>query len=230
MTSINESYLDLCKHIIENGKTVFKDDAEILETLGNKIIIDNPLGLKYKARYSFIKASELLTDIEKGEYEIEGCPIKGDALYHYVNSLNNPQKGGFTYTYPDRLMGHFGVNQIETMLDRLENHLGSNRSIAVTLDPKLDSSQDDIPCLQLIQAVVRNRELQLHCFFRSNDIFGAYYSNMYFLTYIGMRLVEELNLRDPVNANIVFGGLVYYSSSAHIYRNDFNSAKAMVGL
>ena len=53
---------------------------------------------------------------------------------------------------------------------------------------------------------------------------------MYFITYIGMLLVEEVNRRDPVNANIVFDGIYYYSSSAHIYKTDYNKAKKLVGL
>ena len=116
------------------------------------------------------------------------------------------------------------------MVERLIDDLGSNRSVAVTLDPKHDCSEEDIPCLQVLQATVRDRKLTVHCFFRSNDIFGAYYSNMYFITYIGMLLVEELNRRDPVNANIVFDGIYYYSSSAHIYKTDYSKAKKLVGL
>lgn len=230
MYSINQSYKEFVKKILATGTVVFKDGAEIIESLGNMISIDNPLGLSHKAKYSFIKSGELLRDVENGEYDVKGCPIKGDALYNYLNSFNHPDRGGFTYTYPNRILEHFGVNQFNSMVDRLKDNLGSNRSVCVTLDPKHDCSEKDIPCLQVIQATVRNRKLKLHCFFRSNDIYGAYYSNMYFLTYIGVRLVEELNNVDPVNANIVFDGLMYYSSSAHIYRNDVKSARKLVGL
>lgn len=56
------------------------------------------------------------------------------------------------------------------MVERLMDDLGSNRSVAVTLDPKHDCSEEDIPCLQVLQATVRDRKLTIHCFFRSNDI------------------------------------------------------------
>lgn len=230
MYSINESYKEFNKRIIQTGHWTFKDGKEILESLGNMVIIDNPLGFSHKAKYGLITSGELLADIEKGEFDIDGCPINGQSLSYYVKSFNSSDVGGFKYTYPNRIKEYFGVNQFETMVERLMDDLGSNRSVAITLDPKQDSSEEDIPCLQVLQAIVRDRKLTLHCFFRSNDIFGAYYSNMYFITYIGMLLVEELNRRDPVNANIVFDGIHYYSSSAHIYKTDYNKAKKLVGL
>ena len=230
MYSINESYKDFVKNIIKKGHWTFKDGKEILESLGNKIRIDNPLGYSHKAKYELITSGEFLNDIEEGEFDIEGCPINGLSLSYYVKGFNGSDVGGFEYTYPNRIKEYFGVNQFETMVKRLMDDLGTNRSVAVTLDPKSDCSVEDIPCLQVLQAIVRNRKLTLHCFFRSNDIYGAYYSNMYFITYIGMLLVEELNRRDPVNTNIVFDGIYYYSSSAHIYKTDYNNAKKLVGL
>lgn len=230
MYSINESYKDFNKKIIQTGHWSFKDGKEIIESLGNIIHIDNPLGFSHKAKYELITSGELIDDIEKGEYDVDGCPINGQSLSIYVKSFNRRDVGGFKYTYPNRIKEYFGVNQFETMVERLISDLGSNRSVAVTLDPNHDCSEEDIPCLQLLQAIVRERKLTLHCFFRSNDIFGAYYSNMYFITYIGMLLVEELNRRDPVNANIVFDGIMYYSSSAHIYKTDYDKAKKLVGL
>lgn len=230
MCSINKSYKEFVKRIIQNGHWTFKDGKEILENLGNIIRIDNPLGYSHKAKYELITSGELIYDIEKGEFDIDGCPINGQSLSYYVKSFNSSDVGGFKYTYPNRIKAYFRVNQFETMVERLIDDLGSNRSVAVTLDPKHDCSEEDIPCLQVLQAIVRDRKLTIHCFFRSNDIFGAYYSNMYFITYIGMLLVEELNRRDPVNANIVFDGIYYYSSSAHIYKTDYNKAKKLVGL
>lgn len=228
MYSINESYKDYVKKVLETGHYTFKDGKQIIESLGNMIRIDNPLGYDHKAKYQLIKSGEVLNDIEEGVYDVDGCPINGASLYYYVKSFNSSDVGGFVYTYPNRIKKHFGVNQFNTMVERLMEDLGSNRSVAITLDPKTDSSQNDIPCLQIIQAIVRDRKLVLHCYFRSNDVFGAYYSNMYFLTYIGLLLVEELNRKDPVNANIVFDGLMYYCSSGHVYESDLKQAEKLV--
>ena len=96
------------------------------------------------------------------------------------------------------------------MKERLLNALGSNRAVAITYDPELDCDREDIPCLQFLQAFVRDGELTIHCMFRSNDIFGAFYSNMFFITYIGIKLREELN-KELINEQIGFGGIHYHS-------------------
>ena len=113
------------------------------------------------------------------------------------------------------------------MKERLLNALGSNRAVAITYDPELDCDREDIPCLQFLQAFVRDGELTIHCMFRSNDIFGAFYSNMFFITYIGIKLREELN-KELINEQVGFGGIHYHSTSGHIYSNDMRAARSMV--
>ena len=130
---------------------------------------------------------------KSGKYDIEGCPIKSDALYEYVRSFENSDDQGFVYTYPNRILAHFDTDQFEVMKKRMLHAIGSNRAVAITYDPKLDQDREDIPCLQFLQCIVRNNELTIHCLFRSNDIFGAFYSNMFFIAYIGIKMKEELN-------------------------------------
>ena len=56
----------------------------------------------------------MLSDIKSGKFDIEGCPIKSDALYEYVNSVEDPEiinnTQGFVYTYPNRIFAHFDVD------------------------------------------------------------------------------------------------------------------------
>ena len=37
----------------------------------------------------------MLNEIKSGKYDIEGCPIKSDALYEYVKSFENSDDRGF---------------------------------------------------------------------------------------------------------------------------------------
>ena len=228
MTSINEIYMKFVSDIIIYGRETYKDsNHHILEKLGNHFIIDDPLSLKYPQKYLHFTPELLLKNIKDGEYDIPNCPIKSDALYEYVKTASDPDDQGFVYTYPNRIFEHFDINQFETMKNRLLKAIGSNRAVAVTIDPKLDYDRTDIPCLQFIQFLIRGDALTLHCLFRSNDIYGAFYSNMYFLTYYGLLMKEELNkklLRNKIN----FGGIHYHSTSAHIYYNDLKSAKKLV--
>lgn len=229
MLTINECYKNFVKEILEDGKEAYKDnDSHILEKLGNYYHIEDPLGLKYKARYEYEDFSDTLIRINRGEYNMDNCPIKAEALIQYVLSMSDPRDKGFAYTYSNRFLSHFDVNQIKLMRDRLLESMGSNRAVAVTYDPKLDGNRKNIPCLQVLQATVRDNELSMHCFFRSNDIYGAFYSNMYFITAMGMMLKDELNDFIISGDKLGFGGVHYYSSSAHIYWYDLKAAKRLV--
>lgn len=144
----------------------------------------------------------------------------------------------FVYTYPERLLNYLGIlnfdsinqglveigrfDQIEQIANRLNNNSGSNRAVAVLYNPGVDSKRDDIPCLNWLQATVRNNKLELHVMFRSNDLFGAFPSNMYFLTYVGLCIAEKLV--HPV----FFNGIHYHSSSLHIYKTDFDEVEKVL--
>lgn len=228
MLSINQCYLDFVEKILKEGKETYKDSNHHLkESLGNFYIIDDPLDLKFRAKYQHMTTSQMLDDIKAGKYNMESNPIKSDALYEYVKSFESSDDLGFVYSYPNRILAHFDINQFDVMKARLLNSIGSNRSVSITYDPKLDADREDIPCLQFLQGLVRDGELTIHCLFRSNDIFGAFYSNMFFVTYIGVKLVEEIN-KELINGQIVFGGVHYHSTSGHIYSNDLRSAKKLI--
>lgn len=228
MLSINQCYLDFVNKILKEGKETYKDSNHHLkESLGNYYLIDDPLNLKFRAKYQHMTTKQMLDEIKDGKFNMEGNPIKSDALYEYVKSFENSDDQGFVYTYPNRILSHFNVNQFNVMKDRILNSIGSNRAVAITYDPELDCEREDIPCLQILQAFVRDGELTIHCFFRSNDIFGAFYSNMFFITYIGIKLTEEIN-KELINGQINFGGVHYHSTSGHIYSNDLKAARKLI--
>ena len=153
----------------------------------------------------------------------EGKETYKDSNHHLKESLGN-----FYIIYdPNRIYEHFGINQFETMKERLLNNIGSNRAVAVTIDPKLDSEREDIPCLQFLQFIVRDGKLTVHCIFRSNDIFGAFYSNMFFIGYLGLKMTETVN-KELIRSRLVFDGIHYHSTSGHIYHNDLKAAKKLV--
>ena len=141
----------------------------------------------------------------------------------------------FVYTYPERLIHQFGItdfdydctlcetgflNQYQIILNRLLTNLGTNRAVATLYNPGLDKERDDIPCLNWLQAIVREDELTLHVMFRSNDLYGAWPANMYFLTYLGLLLANELE--------ISFEGIHYHSSSLHIYESNLGEVEKIL--
>lgn len=232
---LEDAWKKFLKKIIENGEEHEKDDGDVLvESLINHCFIDSPL----KQFGGQNITSKLFIDmIRKGVFNINGYPIKDLALSEYVESLDDENMicgGDFVYTYPERLCGYhtidrFGeeidANQLEIMEYRLLEHAGSNRAVATLYNCGLDATEQHIPCLQVVQATIRNNKLILHIFFRSNDCYGAFVSNMLFISYIGIKLVENLKETYPL---LEFEGISYNSSSLHIYQGDLEAAKKVI--
>lgn len=243
--SLETIWKNFLKDILENGETHEKDDGDILqESLINHCFIPNVLN---QFGNQSITTEKFLDLIKQGVFNIEGYPVKDLALYDYVTSLDDVSiranknfetgEDKFTYTYPNRIFNmkdrhsDFIVNQFALMVNRLSESScgssGSNRAVANIYSAPRDCDMKDIPCLQIIQATIRNDELILHCYFRSNDCYGAFPSNMLFLNYLGLKLVDCLKKEYPL---LKFKGIAYNSSSLHIYKNDIDAAKKVVGL
>ena len=112
MLTINECYLEFVDKILKQGKETYKDsNHHLIESLGNFYIIDDPFNLKFRAKYQHYTTEMLLSDIKNGKFDVEGCPMKSDALYEYVKSAENPDDQGFVYTYPNRIYAHFDIDQ-----------------------------------------------------------------------------------------------------------------------
>ena len=225
----------LLEQIIDNGHFHIKDDSPIWEIIGMHGFIPN----QFLQTPIYLPPTEFLKGVKKGVYDIKGYPMSGEALHDYVASLNDPVMVSgidFVYTYPQRLLDYVTVdrfgevseyNQLRTMIERLEENPGSNRAVATLYNVGLDATEEHIPCLNWIQALIRDNELTLTIIFRSNDCYGAWPANMLFVNYIGLYLVDKLRKTYPT---LTFKGIYYNVSSLHIYDTDMDTAKKVVGL
>ena len=244
MNSIETQWKLFLKDAILYGKEHEKDDGDkLIELMINHAFIPNVVDTVVGNQK--INTEMFLEMIKKGMFNITDYPMKDTALYDYVTSLDNNEirenkdsqtgKDKFTYTYPNRIFkmtdrdSDFMVNQFALMIDRLTEDFGgssgSNRAVANIYSGTKDCDMKDIPCLQILQATIRDNKLILHCFFRSNDLYGAFPSNMLFLNYLGLKLVDCLKNYYPL---LEFKGISYNSSSLHIYEHDLEAAKKVV--
>ena len=67
--------------------------------------------------------------------------------------------------------------------------------------------------------------LYLSVMFRSNDIYNAFPANMFFITYVGLSLVELLQDKYP---SLKFEGIYYQCSSAHYYTEFDKDVKKII--
>ena len=221
MNIFESKWRKLREELLLSHKKHVKDETQIREMIGVHERIDNP----YNDSMLNINHTQFAEAVKRGAFDIKDYPIKGEALFDYVTSLDDEHQiylddDGFIYTYSERLQNYQGRNQLIDIVNRLKQDKGSNRAIAVTFNPFVDNEREDIPCLQLIQALVRNDKLILSVYFRSNDLYGAFPSNMMFLTYLGMKIADELDVK--------FDYIDYHCSSLHIYETDYEQASKVI--
>ena len=221
MNIFESKWRKLLEEVLLTHKKHVKDETQIREIIGVHERIDNP----YKDSMLNINHKQFAEAVKRGAFDIKDYPIKGEALFDYVTSLDDEHQiylddNGFIYTYSERLQNYQGRNQLIDIVNRLQQDRGSNRAIAVTFNPFVDNERANIPCLQLIQALVRNDKLILSVYFRSNDLYGAFPSNMMFLTYLGMKIANELDVK--------FDYIDYHCSSLHIYETDYEQALKVI--
>ena len=221
MNIFESKWRKLLEELMLNHNEHVKDETQIREIIGVHERIDNP----YKGSMLNINHKQFAEAVKRGAFDIKDYPIKSEALFDYVTSLDDEHQiylddDGFIYTYSERLQNYQGRNQLIDIVNRLKQDKGSNRAVAVTFNPFVDNERADIPCLQLIQALVRNDKLILSVYFRSNDLYGAFPSNMMFLTYLGMKIAEELDVK--------FDYIDYHCSSLHVYETDYEQASKVI--
>lgn len=172
------------------------------------------------------------------------CPVKESELEkYYANFFNKEKPLGVEYTYGERLfnlklsdlgdmdgrvLGKMGrelgdmsrMQQIRLAMDKLREHPGTRRAIAITWRHETDSCSANAPCLILVAWNIKFGRLYQTATFRSHDIFGGWLLNAYALRKLQKDMARELGLES--------GDLVIVSISAHVYENNLESAEKLV--
>jgi len=125
---------------------------------------------------------------------------------------------GFDYSYGNRLRAYESFiddrqvsifDQLENVINKLREAQETRRAIMVTWYPS-DIKKKNVPCMIMVDLLIRAGKLHLTAVFRSHDIARAWPANVYGLSKI-MKLVAE-------SLGVEIGTLTTFSISAHIYR------------
>ena len=195
--TIGECWLSSIQKVLKSGKPHLDEDIEIRELLGLTIKIEQP---------------------EHDDHIIDklGDPnVVSGTLDKFAQGINMPDK---PFTYSDRIYNANGVNQFEWMVNRLQNK-SETKSATICLLLPGDTSAN-IPCLTTIDAKIRDKKLQLHFFYRSQNIFGRQYANLLALA----RFQNQLATVCDVDIGQLYG----YIASAHIYKFDYDQAEKII--
>lgn len=138
-------------------------------------------------------------------------------LESYLPQIIDKEKlEGLHYTYGYRLSGHFGIDQVEKIVEKLKKDPNAREAVGVLFDPRIDIEAEHRPCIVLVQALRNQEKLNFNVYVRSHDIFGGWPLNAFGLRKLQQKISQASGLK--------IGSLTFISASAHIY--DFNWAEA----
>jgi thymidylate synthase len=126
-----------------------------------------------------------------------------------------------SYTYGSRLRAFGGaIDQVAAIVDELRAAGESRRAVAALWNPAHDAGSASPPCLNLVQARLRDGRLHLTAYFRSHDLYRAWAGNAY-----GLRALQG-EIAGALAAEA--GALAILSHSAHIYAHDWARADELL--
>ena len=132
------------------------------------------------------------------------------------------KKQGFEYNYMDRLINYPSrgkdVDQLKAIKELLPQGV-SRRRQAITWIPERDLFvKEDQPCLQRLWVrAIGDGNAEMHCMWRSRDLFAAWNSNM-----IGLLTMIKREVLEPNSLKLV--KVVDFCNSLHIYEADWEAA------
>ena len=140
--------------------------------------------------------------------------ITEEELNLYANTLLSKDKpDDLQYTYGERLRNYSNVDQLQYLIETLQNKLYSRRAVAVLWNPAIETFVDEVPCIDLYQAIVQDNKLYMIAYLRANDVYNGFPRNIYGILKIQDVLCKALGL-DKGYVNTVTG-------SAHMYERNF---------
>ena len=135
------------------------------------------------------------------------------------------KKQGFEYNYMDRLINYPSrgkdVDQLKAIRDLLPQGV-SRRRQAITWIPERDLFvKEDQPCLQRLWVrALGEGNAEMHCMWRSRDLFAAWNSNM-----VGLLTMIKREVLEPNKLTLV--KVVDFCNSLHIYEADWEAASSV---
>lgn len=189
-------------------------------------------------------------------------PGKPDFSYLYSNLIWDYPYGNFSefldgglypkygnHKRPERMMWNYGnghgtgLNQIAYVVEKLVKTPTSRRAVVTLFVPMEHETMDDPPCLNHIQFLLRNGELNMHALFRSNDMLSAWGANAFALAHLQKEVLMSINASNVNKAMeektgelvktvelIQMGWMETTSISAHIYfKRDHSEAMKFKG-
>jgi thymidylate synthase len=211
-------------HKIE-AKTIAQAWVKILHRITTSGIVRQS---SYGLWRELIDLVVVITEEPDGLEFADYLPIAPEFFQNYLAEFSDPANlGDVSYTYGQRIRSHFGVDQVEQVVEKLNadakcgGDFNCSNAVISLWDPTIDGKQTkNTPCLNHLWFRVVQGKLTLTATFRSNDMYSAWVANIMALRCLQIEVAQKLD--------ISAGELITISQSAHIYQDDWHDAQAIV--
>lgn len=204
-------YVDLVKHVLNNGQEAAPRGMKTLEIEDAVIHIDNiydtlPLGVG--------------RGTVPGIGAVEACQLLSGTSYPSLVIAIGPQFANYTENN-GLFHGAYGLRtrgQYDIIVERLKSDPDTRQAVVTIWNPQFDlqPAKRDYPCTILHQFRIRNNKLNMSVYMRSNDVWlGAAYDFFQF-TRVQLAMASVLGI-EP-------GTYAHHVGSLHIYENNYEAA------
>ena len=200
-----EAWIEILRYIMRFGNDEMTNYGTLAREVPNLITVitkENPLKAKLEP-WLGLSQEDIISYIRK---EFRSFKLENRKYYSYGERL--------------RAMGSERVDQIEIIVRKLKKDFNDRGAIAVLWDIKKDNQILRNPCLVLIQGKIIKENFDLTCYFRSNDMFGAWPLNVFALRALQYEIAQKISKR--------VGILTTISSCAHIYQERWKEAGQII--
>jgi len=168
----------------------------------------------YRIQYPFVAIEIEHPSIDMIPIMPQGMESLAPTTMSYVEDyfamylMNDELKENEIYTYGSRIKPY-----INTLIEMLKATPYTNQA-ALEIASSGDIFKTDPPCLRTLTFKVVDNKLNMSIFFRSNDLYGGFPTNL-----AGLELLKQLVSSE---ANLENGKIYYASDGLHIYSNQLS--------
>ena len=195
--TLGECWLESIQSVLKYGESHNDEDIAISEILGLSLEIAHPSS-----------SDSLIARLGDGK-------VIDKMLKKFSKGIIMEDR---PFTYGQLIYDMNGVDQFEWILKRLKIKPETKSATVSLLPPGLDGP--NLPCLNVLDVKIRDDQLHLQFFFRSQNIFGRQYANLLAIAGLQEGLARRIGCE--------IGTMKGYVASAHIYEYDLQGARELL--
>ena len=204
-------------------------ERETKELIGVNFVISKPwLGIPEMVKFLFKDEAENIMDYIQQEFLDRSsgeCLNPGESykirLDLWQQLMSKKEDGKFDYTYAERINYK---DQLEKAIDSLKEDEHTRRAMVMIFNPddmqQASGFETRIPCSISYQFLIRNGQLIILYYIRSNDYFKHFVIDIALASMMQAYVKERLQDTYP---GLKQGALNYYAGSFHAYHNDLSN-------